>query len=416
MIYWAPLLHFYQPPTQLPWVLDRICNESYRPLIEVFRRAGVARATFNVSGSLTEQLADNSASDVVDGIRELAEAGKVELTGTAMYHPILPLIPNEESRRQIVLNQRTNRKAFGEAFRPMGFFPPELGFAPNIVPVVVETGHHWLLVSGVANPGDWPLDTVSHIESDDGDVAVFFRDDVLSNRISFHNLRPADFLASLRALRGGRKDVYVVTAMDAETFGHHIPGWEEEFLGQAFREIESHGDSQASRPSLAPDDRIRVVTITDLQKQFPRGDVVMPKASSWSTSGDDLVAGNPFPLWSDPGNRVHRLQWDVTNLAAELVRRAESVADTPTSQQYARMARVNLDRALHSCQFWWASRRPMWEVNMVNRGLLQLQEALFNAARAIRSSGVSQRTQRDALYRFVAARELADRIVDLLLE
>jgi alpha-amylase/alpha-mannosidase (GH57 family) len=416
VIYWAPLLHFYQPPTQLPCVLDRICDECYRPLIEVFRGAGTARATFNVSGSLTEQLCENAATDVVDGIRELALAGKVELTGTAMYHPILPLIPAEESRRQIVLNQRTNRKAFGDVFRPIGFFPPELGFAPNIVPAVVETGHDWLLVSGVANPGNWPLDTVSHIESEDGDIAVFFRDDVLSNHISFHKCRPADFLASLRALRGRRKDIYVITAMDAETFGHHIPGWEEEFLAPTIREIEESTDGPESRAGGSPDDRIRVVAMSDLQAQFPRGDVVMPKTSSWSTSGDDLIAGNPFPLWSDPGNRVHRLQWDVTNLTAALVRRAESVADSASSQQFARTARRHLDRALHSCQFWWASRRPMWEVNMVHRGLLQLQMALFNAARAIRSSGASQRTQRDALYQYVAARELADRIVDALLE
>ena len=33
MVYWAPILHLYQPPTQFPAVLKRICDESYRPLI-----------------------------------------------------------------------------------------------------------------------------------------------------------------------------------------------------------------------------------------------------------------------------------------------------------------------------------------------------------------------------------------------
>ena len=37
MIFWAQLFHFYQPPTQLPSVLEKICNESYKPLLEVFR-------------------------------------------------------------------------------------------------------------------------------------------------------------------------------------------------------------------------------------------------------------------------------------------------------------------------------------------------------------------------------------------
>ena len=36
-IYWANLLHFYQPPIQIPEILRKVVNESYRPLIEVHR-------------------------------------------------------------------------------------------------------------------------------------------------------------------------------------------------------------------------------------------------------------------------------------------------------------------------------------------------------------------------------------------
>src|SRR5215813_486645 len=112
MIYWAPLLHFYQPPTQFTSVLDRICDECYRPLIRVFNSALNARATFNVTGALTESLRDHAKTDILDGLRSLAEDGKIEFTGTGMYHPILPLIPPAEQRRQISLNQKINRRAF----------------------------------------------------------------------------------------------------------------------------------------------------------------------------------------------------------------------------------------------------------------------------------------------------------------
>ncbi len=37
-IYWASLLHFYQPPIQIPEVLRKVVDESYRPLIEVFKQ------------------------------------------------------------------------------------------------------------------------------------------------------------------------------------------------------------------------------------------------------------------------------------------------------------------------------------------------------------------------------------------
>ena len=111
MVYWAPILHFYQPPTQFPAVLKRICDESYRPLIALLGEFERARATVNINGSLTQMLLDCGHQDIVDGLRRLAEGGRIEFLGSAMYHPILPLIPESEIARQIQLNQATNRRA-----------------------------------------------------------------------------------------------------------------------------------------------------------------------------------------------------------------------------------------------------------------------------------------------------------------
>jgi len=58
MIYWAQLLHFYQPPTQVPSVLRKICDESYRPLLRVFQEYPNARVTINFNGVLTDMLED----------------------------------------------------------------------------------------------------------------------------------------------------------------------------------------------------------------------------------------------------------------------------------------------------------------------------------------------------------------------
>ena len=90
MIYWAQLLHFYQPPTQLPEVLHKICNESYRPLIEVFSKHPNARATININGVLTEMLWYHVYGDIIDGLVKLAEKGQIEFVGSGKYHPILP--------------------------------------------------------------------------------------------------------------------------------------------------------------------------------------------------------------------------------------------------------------------------------------------------------------------------------------
>ncbi len=413
MIYWAPLLHFYQPPTQLPDVLDRICDECYRPLVHLLGNGHDARATFNVTGSLIELLSVHHGADVVDGLRHLGEHQRIEFTGTAMYHAILPLIPASERRRQVVLNRRISRDAFGRGFEPTGFFPPELCFAPSIVPTVLETGHGWLLLGGVACPSEWPVDFIPTLRTDEGELAVFFRDDLLSNRIAFGDLDAAGFVDSLRAMKGSRENIYVVTAMDAETFGHHLRGWEEQFLARVFQIASAPAPGRGG--SRTTTDRVQVVPISRLLEVFPRRPIPMPRASSWSSSGEDLAAGNPYPLWKDPGNRIHQLQWQLTDLVLDLTRRAEELSDNDDSSRFARIARIQTDRALHSCQYWWASRRPMWDVNMVHRGLVAQQEALLNAMRAIRSSHAADAVRAEATYRFVAARDLIARILDELI-
>jgi len=434
MIYWAQLLHFYQPPTQLHWVLDKICHESYRPLIEVFDAHPHARATVNINGTLIEMLHEHGMGDVLDGLRALAERGQIEFTGTGKYHPILPLLPEDEMDRQIALNKRTSRHFLGPTYEPRGFFPPELSYSRNIIWPVIKSGHEWMILSGIANPATWPVDTIYQVGCDEAAgcgqrrLAVFFRDDWLSNDISFQRISAGGFLSRLEQLGQGRPDTYVVTAMDAETYGHHIQGWEDRFLAEVYEELqpsrETHSGIVQAYP-LAPhatsllqaaseSHQIQAVTISELLQLFPRGAIVQPLASSWSTSGEDLQAGNPYPLWLDKDNEIHHLQWQHLNLAMDMVRKAISWADNPASRRYAGIARGLLDRALHSCQFWWASRRPMWDINIVYKGL-ELQDAtILNAYKAINSSGASGENKTEQYYRVVAARDLHNKIIDRL--
>ncbi|MBI2321394.1 MAG: hypothetical protein HYU88_04710 [Chloroflexi bacterium] len=429
MIYWAQLLHFYQPPDQLHSVLEKVCDESYRPLIEVFRQHPHARATVNVNGVLTELLHDHGHHDVIDGLRELAARGQIEFVGSGKHHPILPLIPEGEMLRQVRENARTNRFYFGDVYAPQGFFPPEMCYSPAIVPPIAVAGHAWLIVSGVGCPTDWPLDVVHELEVEGERLAVFFRDDILSNKISFQDLGPQDFLNHLEhhlARDGG--DTYVVTAMDAETYGHHIQQWEERFLAEVYDEIqprkETHRGLQQMRALSraeaalleAPDltHQVQSVTVSELLHLFPRGELIAPKPSSWSATAQDIEAGNPYPLWRSPDNEVHRLQWEHMTLCLELVHTAQSVADTPSARHFAGIARGLLDRALHSCQFWWASRRPMWDINLIHRGLVAQWETVVNAFKAINSGNASAKVKRDSYYKVIVARDVRDKIVDRL--
>jgi len=428
MIYWAQLLHFYQPPTQLPPVLDKICNESYRPLLEVFRQYPGARVTVNINGTLTEMLRDCGHQNVIDGLKELAQQGQVELTGSAKYHPILPLIPQDEAKRQIELNHKTNSFFLSNAYKPKGFFPPEMAYGRDIIPSVVETGHRWIILGGIACPTNWPVDTICQMDNGGNRLSVFFRDDLLSNKISFQDFGPQDFLNHLKSLKGEKENIYVVTAMDAETYGHHIKDWEELFLAAVYEEIQASSETYAyikqkkalanEHATLFKDEettrQVKTATISELLDIFPGGEVVEPKPSSWSTSAEDMESGNPYPLWQDTDNEIHRLLWEHLGICIELCSAAIKLADNDESKHFAGIARGMLDRSCQSDQFWWASRRPMWDINLIHMGLDDQHRAIVNAYRAISTSGADSQVKSDFYNKLLPARELRNKIIDLL--
>ncbi len=155
-------------------------------------------------------------------------------------------------------------------------------------------------------------------------------------------------------------------------------------------------------------------TISEVVDRFPRGEVVEPRPASWSTTHEDLDAGVPYPLWQAPGNYIHKLQWEHVELIGQLVDTALAVADTEVSKRHADIARGLMDAALHSCQFWWASRRPHWDINMIARGLDQQAGVALNAFRAINLSSAVEAMKRDAYYKVVASRDIRAKIHDQL--
>lgn len=430
MIYWAPLFHFYQPPTQTTSVLMKVSNEAYRPLLDVIGEFPHARATINICGVLTEMLSQCGYSDVINKLKQLGENGQIEFTGSAMYHPVLPLIPTEEVERQIKLNYITNRSLLGEVYAPRGFFPPELCYSKEIIDPIVESRHEWMILSGVACSAPWPLDVVYEAGHEDSKIVAFFRDDILSNKISFRDIDGESFIEHLRRLRRAEGDVYVITAMDAETFGHHIQHWDKLFLTPVFETLEpmQNGDKTLHEQKLLAEQhrklfqfesdkegkQIRMVTISQLLELFPRGGVIEPWPSSWSTSTEDIRTQNYYPLWKDKDNSIHQLQWEHLDITIDVAHRAAELADTEPSRNFAKIARSALDAALHSCQFWWASKKPMWDVNMIYRGLTLQREVLLNAYKAISTSNCSPSVKREYYYKVVAARHIFDQITDKL--
>lgn len=409
MIYWAPFLHIYQPPTQMSWVLKKVCEESYRPVLKVLKNHPHARVTLNINGVLLEMLLDHGYQDIIDDIRFLSKRGRLELVGSSKYHAILPLLDPEEALRQVDLNLETQKNFFGKAFSPRGFFPPEMCYSRQIVGPLEQRKIEWILISGIACNNAWPQDHIYRISG--SSVRVFFRDDIVSNKISFDKITPSAFLSHLQGFTANKKgrDIYVITAMDGETFGHHIPKWDTLFLDKLFQKLKAFPYPYKKR--------FRVVTISELLDLFPSREEISPIDSSWSSTVEEIHRGVPFSLWNEPHNNIHQLLWQHLNLCHDMVKRLSSMElKEKEAADHARTARLLLDQSYHSCQFWWASRRPMWNVNFIHKGLSLQEETALNAFRSARLAPLGEEMKRQFQQDFTRSAELANHIRRSLVE
>ena len=373
--YWAPLLHAYQPPTQDLSVLRKIDKECYKPLFSMLEEHDNVKICLNINGILIELLREFGLDDTIEQVQNLVVDQKLEILGTAKYHPILPLIPEKEAQRQILLNEEINRKEFNK-WEKNGFFPPELSISSKVAKFIQQSGYKWVIMSGLACPLEWPYD---FIYSSPNGLKLFFRDDILSNKIAFNDITAKDFVDKLKATFNDKnenagKNRYFITAMDSETFGHHIKKFERIFLSKTLELINDEDD-------------IKLEFISKLDTHFPiHKDRVVPRDSSWSTNLNDMNANIPYPLWDHPDNTIHKLYWKVMkslNNLMSLIGNLDSTQDWEV-ENYCNTARWFYDRGICSDSTWWANPdRGTWSPNLIYKGIDLLLRSALNAQLAL---------------------------------
>jgi predicted glycosyl hydrolase (DUF1957 family) len=359
MKYLSLLLHIYQPPTQLGDVIDRITRECYHPLSDILNSEANIKVTLNINYSLTELLLKQGYTKTIEGFRKAAEAEKIEFTASGAYHPIFTLIPESEVRRQIELNIEGNKKAFGEAYNPKGVFPPEMCFSSRLENLLTEMGFKWVITDDLPYTyyyeNSVPYNYIAQVNK----LGVILRSNRWSNELSFHTWKGMDFINTIKKTMDdwfGKEDGYIVLAMDGETFGHHHKHYEEKFLRNMLYALEN-------------DNELKLCTISELLEHFPMKRRFIPP-STWSASMQDLYDDDPYPLWQSKFNHIHKEQWNLVNHILAHIWKMN-----PPDEK----TRRHMDKALYSCQFWWASS---WQFDpgQIYRGAFLLLDALQSYA------------------------------------
>ncbi len=359
------LLHFYQPWWQFSDVLARISDECYRPIfrwLEAFPRFAFSA---NVNWSLLELLRRDGHDDVVALIKNAADRRRIELFGTAAHHPIVPLLSDAETERQIV-RDRDGKRGLGLPDNTCaGFYLPEYAFSRDIVRPIKRAGYDFTVADDAAfaaQHGGVPFDRVPLVQG----LGVFLRSrqwgNVLSwGRYDFDRFAP-EFVRSIEAWFGGRSG-YVVLATDAETFGHH----HRQLFDRLLKPMIENWYGPGSPVEILPFQRL-----FDAYGGNSHEFAVPP--STWSTEPHDFVTGNHFPLWNSPDNIYHQALWRLVNVARRF-------GDTPGLED-------DVLKMLSSCCWWQVSGRPCFNPRLMMCGARKALDIIEKAAdEAVRQEG-----------------------------
>lgn len=339
-MHWINFLHIYQPSDQSNEILEKVTNESYRPLFRGLLEIPNIKINVNISGVLTELLYKKGYRDVVNDIRKLAETGRLEFTESAKYHSLLPFLKEDEIIRQTKENRKVNQKYFGKTYKPFCFFPPEMAYSPKVAKTVAKMGYKMILVDEIAYAGGKkvpPSDKLSRIKG--ADILAVFRERRISNSIMSAIVKDKKEFLHLVG-ENIERNKYLCTAMDGETFGHHRPGLEKSLF-----------------KIMAETSRYHAF-FSDLPKSFDSLGEVNPLPSTWASTAEDIEQKIQFYSWKNPKNKVHRVQWKLQNYLTAIVKKRK-LSDNLLEK---------LDQAMASDQFFWASGEPWWSIEMIEKG------------------------------------------------
>lgn len=130
--------------------LEELYHKRHLPLLEALLAWPHAGVALCLNSWLLQRWLELGWENGLQRLRELYDFGKVELTGTASHHAILPLIPENVAFRQVRRNSRLLQQILHPEWRPNGFMPPHLAYGHELSRVLAPLGFQWCLADDSA--------------------------------------------------------------------------------------------------------------------------------------------------------------------------------------------------------------------------------------------------------------------------
>jgi len=308
----------------------------------------LARVQLSLSGTLLETLANPDFQQRVYGMVKcgdllwhLQNENIIRILGTAYYHPVLPLIPAHDREEHLVRWQGLARHLFWRDYFG-GFWPPEMGFSMELIPLLRRLGYRYVLVDSEhvepVTPMRWEeIRYRPHIARYGNDeIIVVVRDRDLSNA-QLSGMEPGWFINEVQE-RTKFCDFppLVTTATDGDN-----GGW--------FRNVTEQGNFWGAfyQPLLdrmrRNETNIRPAFIDDYLNRHGAHGEVRVRTGAWNTGWHH---GTGF------------MQWTGSQPQKDALQRVADVSQHLQSRRHANghafsEAHWRLLRAETSCNFYW---------------------------------------------------------------
>lgn len=359
---WVNFLYIYQPPIQKPNIIQRVMDESYRPIFDILINNPTYKMNINMNSGLTDLILKNKGDDIIEKIKTLLNRKQIEITDTAAFQAFLPILPQSEIIRQIELNHSMHQNIFGNSYNPKGFFSPSLAYSEDLFQIIKTLGYKWIILDeNILNDKIDPSVIYTH-----NGLEIYIRDRERSFSILSSQYDGTETLVTNLKTNLKEKQ-YFVTAMDGETFGHHKLNFEKTLEDlYAYNGIQSY-------------------LISEIPNIIKEKKEIIPKESTWIIPLKTET--NVFERWYNPKNKIQKKQYQLIKLAINLIENSKYKIDDPiitkiqpdylTSEQRTWIkARYLLDSALFQDQLFYSSAKPTWNIEFIEYGAYLLNKAI----------------------------------------
>jgi alpha-amylase/alpha-mannosidase (GH57 family) len=353
----------------------------------------VARLHLSMSGTLLKQLEDpglrKTFRDVVDieDFLQRYRKSNVEFVGSGLYHPIYPLTPAADWDAQTEWWKGLGRHLLGrENFA--GFWPPEMGFCMEMIPMLKRQGYKYVLVDSIfiKPKREMRWDELRYrpylAKYDGAEIIVVPRDRDLSNA-QLSGLDPGWFQHEVRE-RTKHCDfpALVTTWTDGENGGwFRTTQVEGGFWGFFYRPLLDQ--YRAGTLGFAP------THISDYLEKYPPKEEVEVHRGAWNT---EHHWGGDFTQWT--GSLLQKKGWDEVRRASEYYGQVKKAFDqrkgeAKNPEEVRDLIMRSYDHLLTaetSCNFYWGSR---W----VHRSFDDLEQAYYLLDTAMEKLKAGEKSQ-----------------------